>query len=158
MADTNHPHDPGATIHRLSLGQERKLLDYLEDHLLDITRNYKKRCVSSLPHMTPLLTPSQRAPVFHAPHPRLLPQRRPPSPRAHPADPARPAIRIAAHIACPPADGRCPELHHRLHARLPQYTPPAPPMARRARPRVARRPTRPTLGSRGTQRHRCTPS
>ncbi|KAI0728836.1 hypothetical protein C8Q72DRAFT_779076 [Fomitopsis betulina] len=57
MADTNHPHDPGATIHRLSLGQERKLLDYLEDHLLDITRNYKKRAhpSSTLPTLASYL-------------------------------------------------------------------------------------------------------
>ena len=42
-------HDPGHQwVHHLSTSQERKLVDYLEDHLLDITRNYKKRCVFHL--------------------------------------------------------------------------------------------------------------
>ena len=30
-------------VHALSQGQERKLVDYLEDRFLDITRNFKKR-------------------------------------------------------------------------------------------------------------------
>ena len=33
-------------VHPLSSNQERKLVDYLEDKLLEITRNFKKRCVS----------------------------------------------------------------------------------------------------------------
>ena len=32
----------------LSTTQERKLVDYLEDQFLDVTRNYKKRQVHSL--------------------------------------------------------------------------------------------------------------
>jgi hypothetical protein len=35
-------------VHALSRAQERRLLDYFEDKLLDITRAYKKRCASRL--------------------------------------------------------------------------------------------------------------
>ncbi|KAH9930850.1 uncharacterized protein B0H18DRAFT_872669 [Fomitopsis serialis] len=46
------------TAHRLSPSQERKLVDYLEDHLLEITRNYKKRShpSSTLPTLASYLT------------------------------------------------------------------------------------------------------
>ena len=36
-------------VHALSPGQERKLVDYLEDRFLDITRNFKKRFAFSAP-------------------------------------------------------------------------------------------------------------
>ncbi|KAI0668346.1 hypothetical protein C8Q78DRAFT_1046684 [Trametes maxima] len=38
---------PRAIPHPLSPAQERKLLDYLEDRFLDVTRNFKKRADSS---------------------------------------------------------------------------------------------------------------
>ena len=36
---------PPRAIKALSPTQERKLVDYLEDRFLDVTRNYKKRSV-----------------------------------------------------------------------------------------------------------------
>lgn len=53
--DPEHQRGPTA-VHHLSTSQERKLVDYLEDHLLDITRNYKKRCVFRLLDTDILLT------------------------------------------------------------------------------------------------------
>ena len=37
------PHPPPKLVHPLSSVQERKLLDYLEEKFLDVTRNFKKR-------------------------------------------------------------------------------------------------------------------
>ena len=37
------PHPPLKLVHPLSSVQERKLLDYLEEKFLDVTRNFKKR-------------------------------------------------------------------------------------------------------------------
>ena len=42
QAEVVPPPQPRA-VHALSPGQERKLVDYLEDRFLDITRNFKKR-------------------------------------------------------------------------------------------------------------------
>ena len=39
---------PPKVVRALSPAQERKLVDYLEDRFLDVTRNYKKRFVLPL--------------------------------------------------------------------------------------------------------------
>ncbi|KZT74076.1 hypothetical protein DAEQUDRAFT_702285 [Daedalea quercina L-15889] len=53
----DEPTGPITGAHRLSPGQERKLVDYLEEHLLNITRNYKKRShpSSTLPSLASYL-------------------------------------------------------------------------------------------------------
>lgn len=120
QSDAGHTpeHQGFSAVHRLSASQERKLVDYLEDHLLDLTRNYKKRCVLRLPTNRYLpLTALQRAPVFYAPNTGLLSQRRTSPPRAHPPDPTGGTLRITAHVSAPSIYRRSLELHHWLQAR-----------------------------------------
>jgi len=57
-----------STVHRLSPSQERKLVDYFEDHLLEITRNHKKRyALLHIPH------PTAYHGAAHIPRPRCPP-------------------------------------------------------------------------------------
>ena len=104
--------------HRLSAKQERNLIDFVDEKLLDVTRNYKKRCARCIYSgvQEAMLSCRQAPTILVSPNPPRLPIRNPYPPRPNPSDPTRSSTAHAPHSAAPAPHRRGSQLDNGIRA------------------------------------------